>query len=61
MFSNVKIPHNVIKMLQIEFFFFIEKLDSKTLLEWKYVSERFHWNVLFLLGAGFSSALACKV
>lgn len=39
----------------------IEKLDSKTLLEWKYVSEKFPWNVLFLLGAGFALATACKV
>lgn len=37
-----------------------EQLPSKTILEWKYVSEKFPWNVLFLLGAGFALATACK-
>ncbi|XP_066927494.1 Na(+)/citrate cotransporter-like isoform X2 [Clytia hemisphaerica] len=37
-----------------------KKLPSKTILEWKYVSEKFPWNVLFLLGAGFALATACK-
>jgi hypothetical protein len=34
---------------------------SETLLDWPTVSQKFAWNIVFLLGAGFAMAKAAKV
>ena len=34
---------------------------SKTLLDWPTVSQKFAWNIVLLLGAGFAMAKAAKV
>jgi hypothetical protein len=34
---------------------------SETLLDWPTVSQKFAWNIIFLLGAGFAMAKAAKV
>ena len=34
---------------------------SETLLDWPTVSQKFAWNIVLLLGAGFAMAKAAKV